>query len=275
MKKIKFEEMVPAELLEARLEASLAYLPVGSMEWHGPHMGMGMDTINAYHVALETAKRTGGVVLPPLYIGTEAPRSPEALRRVGFTGSEAVVGMDFPSNSVKSMYWPEELFEAILRQQLKMLCAMGYGLIAVINGHGADNQLAVLKRLATEFNRRGGTRVLPILALFEDCGVGIGHAGLAETAIMQALCPQGVQLSRLPPQPQRLPNTDYAIVDSETFSSGPNADYTVRFDPRDATPELGQRLLGHAVEKCVELVSRAYQSTEADESGCCAASGRA
>ena len=87
MGKIRFETLVPAELLQEVNGRSLVYQPVGSMEWHGPHMGMGMDTVNAYSVAVETAKRTGGVVMPPLYIGTETPRDPETLRKLGFTGT--------------------------------------------------------------------------------------------------------------------------------------------------------------------------------------------
>ena len=47
MGKIRFETLVPAELLQEVNGRSLVYQPVGRMEWHGPHMGMGMDTVNA------------------------------------------------------------------------------------------------------------------------------------------------------------------------------------------------------------------------------------
>ena len=61
--KTKFEEMLPAEIIAQTKGASIAYLPVGSMEWHGPHMGMGMDTAHAYAVALGIAQELGGAVL--------------------------------------------------------------------------------------------------------------------------------------------------------------------------------------------------------------------
>lgn len=259
MHKIRFETLLPDELQALTAGRSLVYQPVGSLEWHGPHMGMGMDTVNAAAVAEGCARRTGGVVLPPLYIGTETPRSPETLRKVGFTGTEQIVGMDFPANSVKSFYWPPALFEQIVRRQTQMLLDMGFAQIVWLNGHGADAQIEILQRVCREASQASGRCVMTLLALWEGCGAGLGHAGLAETAIFQHLCPEAVALDRLPPKPEPLPNTRYAIVDSETFAHGPNADYTVRYDPRDATPELGAHIVDYTVDACVHAVEQAFQ----------------
>jgi creatinine amidohydrolase len=258
MRKIRFETMLPDELLAERDRSGIAYLPVGSMEWHGPHMAMGMDTLNAYAVAQGAAQQTGGVVLPPLYIGTETPRSPQVLQKLGFTGEEHIVGMDFPKNSVKSFYWPKELFEQILRCQAQMLCDMGFCHIVLLNGHGADQQVEILARIARELTCSTQKTVQALFALFDDCGVGVGHAGLVETAIMQYLCPQGVELGRLPSRPQKIYTAQYGIADSETFEKGPTADFSVRYDPRDATPALGEKLVAHAVRRCVEQVMAAH-----------------
>lgn len=255
MANIKFEEMPPSRLEAEREKTPVIYLPIGSMEWHGPHMAMGMDTGNAFEVAKRTAARIGGIVYPPLYIGTESLRTPDTLRKLGFTGDEKIIGMDFPGNSIKSMYWPPELFEAVIRQHIEFLNRMGYELIVLMNGHGADRQLEILERLSAEYTECGPARVITMLTLFDDCQTGIGHAGLAETAIMQAVCPQGVELDALPPKPEKLYNIQFAIVDNETFVSGPNEDYSVRYDPRDATPQLGEQLIEFAVQKCAAIVS--------------------
>lgn len=264
MHKIRFETLTPAELLQA-VRQGLVYQPVGSMEWHGPHMGMGMDTANAHAVALRAARETGGVVLPPLYIGTETPRSPQALRKLGFAGSEQIVGMDFPANSVQSFYWPPALFEAIVRQQTQMLLDMGFSQVVWLNGHGADVQLEILQRVCGEMSRASGKCVMTILALFEGCGAGLGHAGLAETAIYLHLCPEAVQLDRLPPKPEKLYNTRFGIVDSATFDTGPNEDYSVRYDPRDASPELGRQIVDYTVARCVRLVNEARASLSCEK----------
>ncbi len=259
MEKIKFEEMTPEELIAAQKEKSVVFLPVGSMEWHGPHMGMGMDTKNAYSVAVRTARETGGAVMPPLYIGTESKRSRDTLVKLGFKGDENIIGMDFPKNTIKSMYWEPELFEKIIESQVKFLIAMGYKLIVIVNGHGADIQIDILDKICKRNSIEGEKSIISIMILFEDCGVGIGHAGLAETAIMEAICPEGVDISRLPAKPQALLNTDYAIVDNETFTEGPNEDFSVRYDPRDASPELGERLISFAVGKCAYCVETEYK----------------
>ena len=259
MGKIRFETLVPAELLQEVNGRSLVYQPVGSMEWHGPHMGMGMDTVNAYSVAVETAKRTGGVVMPPLYIGTETPRDPETLRKLGFTGTEKITGMDFPHNAVKSFYWPPILFESIVRQQTQMLLGMGFRQIVWLNGHGADKQLEILQRICKEYSQLSGCCVMTMMSLVEGCGASIGHAGLVETAIFDYLCPEAVELDRLPPKPEKIYTAQYGIADSETFEKGPNEDYSVRYDPRDATPELGRHIVEYTVDVCARLVEEAWQ----------------
>ncbi|MBQ6373352.1 MAG: creatininase family protein [Clostridia bacterium] len=260
MKKHRFETLVPAELQACIHGRSLVLLPVGSMEWHGPHMGMGMDTLNAAEVARRAAEALDGLFMPPLFIGTETPRSREQLLKLGFEETEHIVGMDFPGNSVKSFYWPPELFEALMRTQLTMMLEMGFRQVVIINGHGADKQLEILNRVCGELSQRYAACVTSFMALVEGCGAGLGHAGLAETAIFMDLCPEAVDLDRLPPRDIPLKNIDYAIVDSETFDVGPNDDRTVRYDPRDATAELGERIIAYTSERAIEHISSAWDT---------------
>lgn len=258
-RKVKYEEMVPQELLEAMKEKSICYLPIGSMEWHGPHMGFGMDTVNAYEVSLRIAEKIGGVVLPPLYIGTETERNQETLKKLGFQGTETIVGMDFPHNSVKSMYWPPELFELIVNQYVKLIIEIGFKQVVLMNGHGAERQIEILEKIAGEFTENSDSQVITIMTLFEDCGYGIGHAGLVETSIMSFLRPASVQLEQLPERKRKLKNTEFAIVDNQTFQTGANEDYTVRYDPRDSTAVIGEKLVNHAVNSCIRLIENRFQ----------------
>lgn len=66
---VRFDMMVPARILARRQACNLAYLPVGSLEWHGPHVPFGTDYLTVTHLAEEAARRFGGVVFPPLYYG--------------------------------------------------------------------------------------------------------------------------------------------------------------------------------------------------------------
>ena len=69
MAEVRFDRMVPAQVVARRNGCSLAYLPVGSLEWHGPHMPFGTDYFTVTLVAEEAARRFGGVVFPPVYYG--------------------------------------------------------------------------------------------------------------------------------------------------------------------------------------------------------------
>lgn len=67
MSEVRFDRMVPAEVVARRNERNLAYLAVGTLEWHGNHMPFGTDYLIVDWLAREAAKRNGGVVFPPIY----------------------------------------------------------------------------------------------------------------------------------------------------------------------------------------------------------------
>lgn len=69
MDEVRFDRMVTAHVVARRNECSLAYLPVGCLEWHGSHMPFGTDYLTVTHIAEQAARRYGGVVFPPLYYG--------------------------------------------------------------------------------------------------------------------------------------------------------------------------------------------------------------
>ena len=69
MHEVRFDRMVPAAIVARRKACNLAYLPVGSLEWHGSHMPFGTDYLTVTHLAEEAARRFGGVVFPPIYYG--------------------------------------------------------------------------------------------------------------------------------------------------------------------------------------------------------------
>jgi hypothetical protein len=67
MGEVRFDRMVPADVVARREACNLAYLPVGSLEWHGPHLPFGTDYMTVTHLAESAARRFGGVVFPPIY----------------------------------------------------------------------------------------------------------------------------------------------------------------------------------------------------------------
>lgn len=251
----------PEEILAEMARVPAAYLPLGLLEWHGPHLPLGVDAFNAEAMALQAAKISGGLVMPTVYFGTERERPPDVLDDLGFPAETWVVGMDFPANSLPSMYAREDLFAVMLREQLRLISEMGFKVIAAISGHGAANQLNVMGRVAAEFNATGRVKVLPLLAFSEnDQGVlAVGHASRIETAIMMALQPETVKLENLPALPDPLKNTDWAIVDYPTFMGQPTEDRTVSVDddPRRASAEEGQQVMQRTAARIAAAVQAA------------------
>lgn len=47
MKKVLYEELLPEEFVQRMQEMPVAYLPLGTLEWHGPHMPLGADGIQS------------------------------------------------------------------------------------------------------------------------------------------------------------------------------------------------------------------------------------
>ncbi len=249
----------PDQVLQEISRCPLAYLPIGPLEWHGPHLPLGMDALNAEKVAQLAAERTGGLVMPTFYWGTERERSPEMLRWLGFAEDEWIVGMDFPANNLPSMYAAEEVFAILVREQLCLSIQMGFHFVAVITGHAAENQIAVLQRLAAEFTAAGSARVvvcIPFVTNLEGI-MEVGHASRIETAVMMAIQPQTVDLSSLPPSPVPLRNVDWAIVDYHTFFGQPTPQRTVRDDddPRQANAEIGWKTINLAVDQIVSHIT--------------------
>lgn len=237
----------PEQVIDEMQRCPVAYLPIGPLEWHGPHLPLGVDALNAENAALLAAERSGGLVLPTLYWGTERERDSQMLDWLGLDPLSYVVGMDFPANSLLSMYCSEEILALLVREQLRLAVRMGFRLVVLVTGHGATNQIEVLRRLAMEFSAESPARVIIAMPFVTNpAGVmEVGHASLIETALMQALYPETVRLDSLPALPEPLRNADWAVVDYLTFMGEPTPERSIheQDDPRHADPMRGREII--------------------------------
>lgn len=242
MRTRRFELLRPAEIVAEMRARPLIFFPLGPLEWHGPHLPLGTDPLIAQGVAFAAAERVGGVVLPPFFWGSERENSPDGLRSIGFKGDEWIVGMDFPANSLKSLYAREEFFALLVRETLTLLIEQGYRLIVIVNGHGGENHIKALDRLSAELTARGPACVRTFIAWASPGDVlDVGHADDHETSRMMHLHPETIDLSTLPPPEVPLKNVEYGIVDYLTFRGQPTSDHTTRHDPRTgASAERGR-----------------------------------
>jgi creatinine amidohydrolase len=144
----RLELLSGPEIAAYMAELNLLYIPVAPLEWHGPHLPYGTDTLNAYAVCLEASRRFGGLVHPAVYAGTEIARRPEIVRAFGLPVETPVVGMDMPGFAIKSFYMTPGQFKSCIQTVVATAAAVGFTKIVVINGHGADEQKLILEELA-------------------------------------------------------------------------------------------------------------------------------
>jgi len=58
---VRYEELLPHEIVAARRRCAVAYLPIGGIEWHGKHLAVGNDTLKAHALCVRIAENHGGL----------------------------------------------------------------------------------------------------------------------------------------------------------------------------------------------------------------------
>lgn len=217
------ELLSPAEI-EARLaEASIVYLPLGTLEFHGPHLPIGLDALTAHGVCLEAARRSGGVVLPPVYqgFGGDHARYPWSIM---MPGGEGIAGHVLAT--------------------LERLDALGVRRAVLFSGHCADEQLEMIDDLERRWSGLTG-RALELTATSVDrCAstpIAPDHAGRFETTLLAGIDPGLVHLDRLPRG--AAPDPDEDPYGESRFAPGHPLRGILGEDPRDADLAEGAALL--------------------------------
>lgn len=276
-RKVWLQYLTPDEAVARRKRCSALLIPISPIEWHGPHLPLGVDGLASGYVAERAAQILGATVYPILFVGTERERRPEMLRSLGLPEDAHIEGMDFPANNYKSFYFREEVFALVLRDVIGMAKANGYQVVRIVNGHGAENQLATIARLCTELDDPLGQRVIAnapsapsgkrkAVPAAKAKKVSGGHATSDETLVMMAFEPDTVHLERLPPPERPLRCADFAIVDGPSFDGFHTPDYTVRrqVDPRtQSDAETGRRDVEASAQKVAAQVGEILKKAKA------------
>ena len=160
MKKVLYEELLPEEFVQRMQEMPVAYLPLGTLEWHGPHMPLGADGIQSKELFVRVAEKVGGVVLPILFMGPD---------RVFHDHEKSFYGMDINTEGALhtyyvqqlkgSAYWLEkELFQDYLRSIFAQLSRAG---VRIVVGHGHGPSIHAFQEL-TEEAEENFKKVIPL-----------------------------------------------------------------------------------------------------------------
>jgi len=206
--KVLYCELTPAEFRERLAAAPIAYLPLGTLEWHGEHLPLGADGIQSEGFFRQLAAEVGGIVLPMLFLGPDRTRTENGLELYGMDINDIVPPEQKYTNQqlAGSAYWvPEETFGVILESILKQLRRAGFRIVV---GHGHGPSTVFFANHAAQWRQKFGLECFTCWGNEADgpeLGIQVDHAAMNETSLVMAIRPDLVQLERLPSDPAAWP----------------------------------------------------------------------
>ncbi|WP_338738139.1 creatininase family protein [Haloplanus salilacus] len=229
------------ELGDYFADESLALVPLGSTEQHGPHLPLATDHLIAEAYAREAAEQTGFLRTPTINVGV----SPHHRQFHGTMWVDAPVFRDYVESFTRNLAYH------------------GIDRVIYVNAHGGnvDHLREVGRRLrddealyAVEWMWNDSIPEL-VDDLFEQNGP---HGGPKETAMIQHLHPELVREDRLADaRDGGVPNVEAADTikhGARTFyDAADNTDNGVLGDQTDATAEKGERMFEAAVDQLCQL----------------------
>lgn len=163
---IEFRQLVPAKI-------KTVIVTVGTLEPHGV-VNNGADNTAPVAIANAIAADVNALIAPHVPYGVTGSMSP------------------YPG----ALHIPEEAFRGYMRAVLEGMVKNNFRNIVIINGHGGP-QTAILQQLGNEIALQYKVNVLAIQwwALASDITLEVfgedgGHAGINETAFVQAINPK-------------------------------------------------------------------------------------
>jgi len=233
---------------------TVALLPAGAIEAHGPHLPLATDVIIAEAMARAGAGRLAArglhVLLLPALAIAPAPFAAE------FAGTLDV---------------PPEATTMIVGAVMQNLAAHGCRAAAIANAHHDPAHVAALRRAVGELDARGGlVAVFPDLTrrrwaerLTAEFRSGACHAGRYETSIVLAERPDLVRtdvMSTLEPNPRSLVD---AIREGHTTFSAAGGSDAYFGAPAEATAEEGRAIVEALGAILADAVVEAIEPTGA------------
>ncbi|MGQ9493312.1 MAG: creatininase family protein [Anaerolineae bacterium] len=231
------DEFTGEEFRDRLQRSKIAILPVGAIEFHGPHLPIGTDNFLAVKIAEEVAKRVDGVLLPLLPYG-------QIWSLEKFPGS-----LNISNETLTNLIC--EIGVSLYRQ--------GAVIFAIINGHLGNVtaiQAAARRLFPPEgcvtyaFSYPGLTEVATQVCVSRPLPGGYFHAEEIETSLLLYVRPELVHMDRaIRDEPQLPPDFQNRPVRwDEITKTGVLGDATV------ATREKGEAIFQALVNRIVEIL---------------------
>lgn len=175
-KPVHYETALPHELDAALAEFPVAYVPLGTLEWHSYHLPLGTDALKANGILEITASEYGGVILPPLYYGV----------------THRWQAWSFDDFGIEHLTWA-------CTHAYTNLAELGFKVIVGVTGHDVKEHVqameAALAKTKEHYDVDGFVMMENDLTDFGEHRMD--HAGHWETALMMYLRPELVDMVQL------------------------------------------------------------------------------
>lgn len=203
MESVRYEEMLPRDIVARREKFPAAFLPLGGLEWHGEHLAVGNDALKAHALCILAAERSGGTAFPPLWYGE--PRDEKLMETVHDPEGKIRGKMKLPARSFKAgalgNTYDDQLqaYDALLMYVLHQIRSLGFRAICIVTGHYPLVDWA--RPVCRRFNRKfGDCRAYAGIEFHYVPGskrhlAGGDHAAKWETSYLMVLRPECVDMS--------------------------------------------------------------------------------
>jgi creatinine amidohydrolase len=203
---VRYERLRPAQIVELREACPVAYLPIGTIEWHGEHNPVGLDTLKIHALLIRCAQRVGGLVFPPLYYGEN--REQHLMEANAGDREQIAAQMGLASSNFDAGHMYEDAatqntnYHRLLLHILSEIKSLGFRVAVIGAGHyplldHARAAAAIYHQAQTspKMIAWAMTGYELVRGQFSPCG---DHAGKWETSLLMHLDPGMQDLSTLP-----------------------------------------------------------------------------
>ena len=206
--KVQYERLLPHEF-EARIAACpVAYVPVGSLEWHGEHMALGNDALKMHALCCEAARLGGSIVYPPIYYCIPGLCNADPSR--------------YKHDS--TFYGEPDVLRTLLLSTLRSLERVGFRVAILTTGHTPREQIQMMKDVAAAYDGAMKVHGTCDMDFGQEIQFTSDHAAMWETSLLWHFEPGLVDLTQL--------SRDLATKPYNVYGKDPRT---------EASPSLGAR----------------------------------
>jgi creatinine amidohydrolase len=234
---VEWRKLRADQLRERAQHDAIVILPVASLEQHGPHLPVEVDSMLGETVAVRAAAKIAGrgqavVVLPVLWTGLSE-------HHMSFGGT---VTLNF------------QAFSGVVEGVCRSVLRHGFKRIVLLNAHGGNEN--ALRTITDELTPKFGVPIVQFtywyaaavaIANILETQSGLQHACEAETSMMLALRPELVAMDRAGMAKANITPDVTDVVGGGVYrwrTIGARSSSGVIGNPEAATAEKGEQLLG-------------------------------